>query len=147
MNKIDEQYEQMMKNLKIDSPSSNFTDMVMSRIYAETAIINNKSVSVAYQPIISKKTWIILFGIASAIILLIVFGGNFSASPDKNQMAFSISEYIAEFNFSFFSGSLIKASKIVTEIPGLAYLVMISSLLLWLLDAVFQNKFRTNLRA
>lgn len=146
MNIIDEQYEKMMKNLKINSPSANFTYNVMSRIHAETAIIKNESIVADYQPIISKKTWIILCGIASVIILFIVFAGNFSVTTDKNQLVFSVSEYLSGLKLSFFSESLNKASQFIYDIPGLAYLVLISSLLLWLLDSVFQNKFRANIR-
>ena len=59
MNKLDKQFEQMMKGNRIDSPSSDFTLKVMSRIQAEAAV-QKRPILADYQPVISKKTWIIM---------------------------------------------------------------------------------------
>lgn len=69
MNKLDKQFEQMMKGVKIDSPSKDFSMKVMERILAEAALQKHVTVEV-YQPVISRKTWIILI---AAFVLLIVY--------------------------------------------------------------------------
>ena len=62
MNKLDKQFGQIMKGMKIESPSSDFSIKIMSRIQAEAAVMS-RPILVDYKPVISKRTWIILIGI------------------------------------------------------------------------------------
>lgn len=55
MNKLDKQFGQVMKGMKIDSPSSDFRIKVMSRIQAEAAV-TRRPLLVDYKQVISSRT-------------------------------------------------------------------------------------------
>jgi|26BtaG_2_1085354.scaffolds.fasta_scaffold05058_2 hypothetical protein len=61
--------EKAMKSAHLESPSSDFTKMVMAQV-------NLKSTTTVYQPLISKSGWAIIFGcvIAFVVYLYMVLG-------------------------------------------------------------------------
>lgn len=74
-NQIEKLIERSMKTQSLESPSSNFTSMVMNQVHAL-----NKSRVTIYKPLISKPMWFALFVVALAIVLYIIFGaGNFES--------------------------------------------------------------------
>ena len=84
MNKLDKQFGEIMKGVRIESPSSDFTLKVMSRVYAE-ASVKAKPVLHDYQPVISKRTWIILI---AAFVLLMVYVMATGQSTSENEHGF-----------------------------------------------------------
>lgn len=140
MNKLDKQFEQLIKGINIDSPSQGFSLKVMERIQAE-AVVQKPFLVENYQPVISKRTWSIL--IATFILLLVYIT---VSDPDASQ--------VKEPGFwSFITGSLQKidtkgisgiwqsATSLVESIPTMAYLILTASLALWTLDS-FLSRFR-----
>lgn len=139
MNKLDKQFEQMMKVIKVDSPSSDFTLKVMSRIQAEAAV-TRRSLLQDYQPVISKKTWIILIAAFIALMVYITVSGN-DATPANGSGFWST---IAQSTNVFKTGEssvLHKGVGIFSSIPSIAYLIVLASLTLWTLDG-FLGKLR-----
>jgi len=140
MNKLDKQFEEMMKGVRIDSPSSDFTFSVMSRIQAEAAV-QRKSILQNYQPVISKRTWIILI-VAFLLLLIYIAVSSQDALPASNTGFWStISGKIGAFNNQEASSILKKGTGLFTSIPTIAYLILTASLALWSLDG-FLNRFR-----
>jgi hypothetical protein len=141
MNKLDKQFGELMKNVRIESPSSNFTLSVMSRIQAEVAV-TRKPLLQDYQPVISKRTWWVISIIFIGLIIYIsVSGGDNSQAnvPDSRSL---ITESLSKLNsggLSFLSHGL----GIFSGIPAVAYLIVLASLALWTLDS-FLNRLRHN---
>lgn len=141
MNKLDKQFEEMMKGIRIDSPSSDFTLRVMSRVQAEAAVKKKHSILEDYQPVISKRTWIILIvAFVLLIIYILVAGKETNASPDSgfwSMLSGSLNEVSTGKVSSFWQ----KGMGIFTTIPPIAYLILTASLALWTLDS-FLTRFR-----
>jgi len=140
MNKLDKQFEQMMKGVQIDSPSSDFTLKVMSRIQAEAAV-QRKPILQNYQPVISKRTWIILI-VVFILLLIYITVSSQNAAPASNTGFWStVSGKIGGLNNQEASSILKKGTGLFTSIPTIAYLILTASMALWTLDSVL-NRFR-----
>jgi len=140
MNKLDKQFEQMMKGVQIDSPSSDFTLRVMSRIQAEAAV-QRKPILQNYQPVISKRTWIILI-VAFILLLIYITVSSQDAVPASDTGFWSmVSGKIGAFNNQEASSVLKTGMEFFTSIPTIAYLIPTASLALWTLDSVL-TRFR-----
>jgi len=140
MNKLDKQFEQMIKGVQIDSPSSDFTLRVMSRIQAEAAV-QRKPILQNYQPVISKRTWIILI-VAFILLLIYITVSSQNATPASDTGFWStVSGKIGGFNNQEASSILKTGMGLFTSIPSIAYLILTASLALWTLDSVL-SRFR-----
>ena len=135
MNKLDKQFGEIMKGVKIESPSSDFTLKVMSRVYAEAAV-KSKPILQDYQPVISKRTWIILI---AAFVLLIVYIMATGQSTTENGPSFWTA-FFGKLSSANSEGTtaLNAGMNMFKSIPLTAYLIVIASLALWTLDSVFQ---------
>lgn len=143
MDKLDKQFGEMMKGMKIDSPSADFTLKVMHRIQAEAAV-QKPTVLVTYQPVISKKTWIIL---VAALILLVVYilaSGNPASSGSETGIWSTFSESLKQLNSGQVSSAISKGKGMFTSIPAITYLILMAALGLWTLDSLI-SKFRHDL--
>lgn len=142
MNKLDKQFGEMMRGMKVDSPSSDFTLKVMSRVYAEAAV-RPKPVLQDYTPVISKRTWIIL--VALFIVLIgyaMVFGS--SSAAGSTGLWSGLLEKFGSLRSSESSNVLSQSVGFLKSVPAVAYLILIAALALWTLDSVFTNlKHRT----
>ena len=73
--KVDKQIEKLversMKTQSLESPSPNFTSMVMDEVLAL-----NKSKVTVYKPLISKPMWFAIFVVVLLIVSYIIFGMN-----------------------------------------------------------------------
>ncbi|NQX82903.1 MAG: hypothetical protein HRT66_13050 [Flavobacteriaceae bacterium] len=78
--------DKLLRDLDLDSPSSNFTSSVMDGIMAEK--ITGQSITGAYKPLISKSWWAIL-GVISVLSLVAILIIN-----PSNDGWFGISDYI-----------------------------------------------------
>ncbi len=139
MNKLDKQFEQMMKGVQIDSPSSDFTFSVMSRIQAEAAV-QRKSVLQNYQPVISKRTWIILIVAFVLLLIFVTVSGQDAAPASSTGFWSTVSEKIGALNNQEASSILKRGTGLFTSIPSIVYLILTTSLALWTLDG-FLNRF------
>jgi len=140
MNKLDKQFEQMMKGISIDSPSKGFSLKVMEQIQAEAAV-QKHSILEDYQPVISRKVWIILI---VAFILLMVYIT--VSSQETNQvkepgMWSALSDSLQKVDTKGVSNIWQSATGLFTSIPAIAYLILMASLALWTLDS-FLERFR-----
>lgn len=138
MNKLDKQFEEMMKGgVKLNSPSSDFTLKVMSRVYAEAAV-KPKSVLQDYQPVISKKAWIII--IAAFVLLLVYIMVSGSNTPESgNGLLSNFFGKLSTMNNAGATSVLKTGMGVFKTIPPIAYLIVISALGLWTLDSMFQR--------
>jgi len=137
MNKLDKQFEEMMKSeVKLNSPSSDFTFKVMSRVFAEAAI-KPRRILQDYQPVISKKAWILIISAFSLLLFYIIFSGQGEA-----QTGGVISDLVGKLsapNNAAATNVLKTGMGIFNSIPPIAYLIVISTLALWTLDATLQR--------
>lgn len=138
MNKLDKQFEQLMKEISIDSPSQGFSLKVMERIQAE-AVVQKHSLVEDYQPVISKRTWILLI---AAFILLMVYIT--VSSPEATQVKepgfwSSITGSLQKIDTKGVSGIWQTATGLFASIPTMAYLILTASLSLWTLDSFFSR--------
>lgn len=140
MNKLEEQFEEMMKGIRIDAPSSDFSLKVMHRIQAEAAV-QKQPVLANYQPVISKKAWIIILVAFLLLFIYITVSGK-SASPESDLGLWStISGSLHQLNTGKVSSVLQSGKGLFESIPAISYLILIASLGLWTLDS-FIAKFR-----
>ena len=87
--KIDKQIEKLversMKHQSLESPSSNFTAMVMKQVHAL-----EKGTATVYKPLISKPMWFVIFVVTLLVIIYILFGLNTSETGLFNFIDLSI---------------------------------------------------------
>lgn len=140
MNKLDKQFEEMMKGMKMESPSSDFTFKVMSRLQAEAAV-QRKPILQDYQPVISKRTWIILIVAFLLFLIYITVSGQGAAPENGNGFWTAISGKVGALNTQGASSALKTGMGIFTSIPSVVYLILTASLALWTLDG-FLGKLR-----
>ncbi len=140
MNKLDKQFEEMMKGVRIDSPSSDFTLKVMSRIQAEAAV-TKRSLLQDYQPVISKKTWIILIGAFVVLTIYIMISGEERSASDGSWFWSTVTGSLSQLKTSEVSSIWQKGIGVFTSVPLIAYLILTASLALWTLDSVL-NRFK-----
>jgi hypothetical protein len=133
MDKLDQQFEQLMKGITIDTPSKGFSMKVMERIQAEAAV-QKKSLLEDYQPVISKRTWILMIAGFIALIVYILFSGKESAANHDTVLMSVLSESVQKLDTSKVSNIWQTANGIFASIPTVAYLIIIASLALWTLD-------------
>ena len=131
MNKLDKQFEQMMKGVKVDSPSEDFRIKVMSRILAEAAVIRRPLLQ-DYKPVISSRTWIVLSGIFVALVSFVIFQAiNAAPSPADQGVLSTLADSMSKANTSLVK----KGFGLFSSIPTVAYLIVLASLSLWTLDS------------
>jgi len=140
MKKLDKQFEQMMKGIRIDSPSPDFALKVMSRIQAEAAV-QKRPILADYQPVISKRTWIIL--IAAFVLLLIYITVSAKETGTVSGPGFwsTISDSLNQIKINEVSSFWQKGMGVFSSIPPIAFLILTASLALWMLDS-FLVRFR-----
>ena len=133
MNKLDKQFEEMMKGMRIDSPTSDFTLKVMSRIQAEVAVAKRPLLH-DYQPVISKRTWILLLIIFVALMIYITVSGKGTGSATGTGIWSTIFDSLNRIETKEVTTLWQKGMGVVSSIPLIAYLILTASLALWTLD-------------
>ena len=142
MNKLDKQFEEMMKGIKIDSPSSDFTFKVMSRIQAEAAV-QRPHLLLDYKPVISKKAWIILIVAFILIMIYITVSGKDSSAAGDSSFWSTVSNSLNPLKSREVSSIWQKGMGVFSSIPPIAYMILLATLALWTLDSYLQQ-FRHN---
>lgn len=143
MDKLNKQFGEMMKGMKIDSPSADFTLKVMHRIQAEAAV-QKQVVLATYQPVISRKAWIIIAAVLILLFVYILTSGNPENSGSETGIWSTFSESLKKLNSGQVSSAISKGKGIFTSVPAISYLIMLAALGLWTLDS-FISKFRHDL--
>ena len=134
MNKLDKQFSEMMKDIRIDSPSSGFSLKVMSRIQAEAAV-QKRPLLQDYQPVISKRTWIILLVAFLLLMIYIAVSGSNTAPVADSGVLGTVAGKLQSINTSGITQIWDKGMGVFSTIPPVAYLIILSSLALWTLDS------------
>jgi len=140
MNKLDKQFEQLMKGINIDSPSQGFSLKVMEQIQAE-AVVQKHSLVEDYQPVISKRTWIILIAAFILLLVYITVSGPETAQVKEPGFWSTISGSLQKIDTRGVSGIWQSATGLFASIPTMAYLILTATLALWTLDS-FLSRFR-----
>jgi hypothetical protein len=140
MNKLDKQFEQLMKGVSIDSPSKGFSLKVMERIQTE-AVVQKHSLLADYQPVISRKVWIILIVAFILLLVYITVSGTDTTQVEKPGIWSAISDSVPQLNTKGVSNLWQTATGWFTSVPSIAYLILTASLALWTLDS-FLARFR-----
>jgi len=133
MDKLDKQFEELMKGITIDSPSKGFSIKVMERIQAEAAV-QQKSLLEDYQPVISKRTWIIIIAAFIALIVYALFSGGETSQVDQPGLMSAFADSVKKLNTPAIPNVLQTANGLFASIPTIAYLIALASLALWTLD-------------
>jgi len=140
MNKQDKQFGELMRGMKMESPSTDFTFRVMSRVYAEAAV-QRKPLLANYQPVISKRTWIILIAAFLLLMVYITVSGQGASVGESTGFWGTLFGKMEAFNNKEASSLLKTGTGLFTSIPTIAYLILIAALALWMLDGFF-SRFR-----
>lgn len=133
MDKLDKQFEQLMKGAKIESPSKGFTMNVMQRIQAEAAT-QKRSVIEDYQPVIGRRTWIVIIAAFIGLIAYMIFAGTETTQVPQSGIMATIAESTQRLNTKGVSNMWESVNGIFASIPSMAYLIIIASSILWSLD-------------
>jgi len=140
MNKLDKQFEELMKGIRVDSPSSDFTLKVMSRVYAEAAVQKHHLLE-DYKPVISKRTWIILIAAFVLLMIYITVSGTETKTATDSGFWSTISESLNQLKVKEASSIWQKGMGLFSSVPTIAYLILTASLALWTIDS-YLTRFR-----
>lgn len=139
MNKLDKQFEQMMKGIRIDSPTSDFTLKVMSRIQAEAAVKKHSLIE-DYQPVISRRTWIILLMAFVLLLIYITVSSQDTTLANEPDVWSTVSGKLSAVNTKEVSKIWQTGMGLFSSIPPIAFLILTASLALWTFDS-FLSRF------
>lgn len=133
MDKQDKQFEQLMKGMTLSSPSADFTHRVMGRIQAEAAVMPRKVLQ-NYQPVISRKTWVVLGVLCVALMVYITVSGSGSGMETAPGFWSNLLGSIEKVNSQEVGSVWQKGMNWFGSIPTVALLIVASTLALYTLD-------------
>lgn len=133
MDKLDKQFEQIMKGVKLESPSKGFTMKVMEQIQAEAAL-QKRSVREDYQPVIGRKSWILIIAAFIGLIVYILLTGNETTQAPPSGIMATLAESAQKLDTRGLSTMWESVNGMFASIPSMAYLIIIASSILWSLD-------------
>jgi hypothetical protein len=132
-NKEDKNIEKLVENLmmenQLESPSMNFTNKVMAEVLA-----TQKSKTLVYKPVISKKAWFIIFGGIIALFTFLILNRNTSS------LAFNFKVSIFSFDKFFKPISAMQISPVIANVVLLAIVMLFIQI--FLLKNYFTRKFQ-----
>ena len=140
MNKLDKQFKELIAGVSIDSPSKDFSLKVMQQIQAE-AVAQKRSLLADYQPVISRKVWIILIAAFILLLVYITVSGQKTTQVQEPGLWSAISDSLPKMNTKGVSNLWQTVTGLFTSVPSIAYLILTASLALWTLDS-FLTRFR-----
>lgn len=123
---IEKLVDNTIKNSKLESPSLDFTNIVMTRVNAI-----QKSTLTTYQPLISKPWWFAIFVMALLVVLYIILG------PSTNESNW----------LSLIDLSVLKDNKLSTILSGfkvskiVMYSVVLFGIMLFIQVPILKNYF------
>lgn len=133
MDKLDKQFEQIMKGVQLESPSKGFTMKVMAQIQAEAAI-QKRSVLEDYQPVIGRKSWILIIAGFIGLIVYILLAGNETTQTPQSGIMSTLAESAKKLDTRGISTMWESINGMLASIPSITYLIIIASSILWSLD-------------
>ena len=107
--------DRMMKETFLETPSIDFTATVMSEVLA-----TDKGKSISYKPVISNRTWFIIFAAIGGLITWLILNGY-----TENETA------------TYFGLSFIKAGKILNLFSGFQLSVITTDIILLAMAMMF----------
>jgi hypothetical protein len=81
---LEEITDKLMKETSLEKPPADFTAKVMFQVYAA-----GTATATLYKPLISKRSWLIIFGIIALLLIYLVSNGNAPAGDWLNQVSFT----------------------------------------------------------
>ena len=126
---IEKLVENMMRESYLETPSFDFTSRVMSEVLSA-----QKSKSLIYKPVISKKAWFVIFG---GIIALFTF---LSLNMNTSSSAFNFKVSLFSFDKFFKPISDMQISPVTTNVVLLAIVMLFIQI--FLLKNYFTRKFQ-----
>ena len=120
---IEKLVEQMMRNTAMESPSSAFTQTVMSEV-----LTPKKSKSLVYKPILSRRTWLIIF---TGIITLFIYS-YFNSGTDSS---------IFNLNFTIINSERLEKIFQSVQISSMTGNVILIATLMVLIQLFFLKKY------
>ncbi|WBL26659.1 hypothetical protein [Zunongwangia sp. HGR-M22] len=100
--KLDEFTKKIFKGSSLETPSYNFTDKVMTNLpeikIAEATTGKTSANKIKYEPLISKKGWVMIAAFVAILLLSSYFSSTVGASE---KLINKWSEFKSVFNFSF----------------------------------------------
>jgi hypothetical protein len=121
---IENLVDKIMKDVSLDTPSSNFTTNVMTQV--ETIV--NKS-TIKYQPLISKRSWFLISIAVMALISYFVFDASLESSGwfsgidfsfvSNNKLTSSLSSF--KLSKTTFYAVIMLSVMLFVQIPVLKY--------------------------
>ena len=133
MNKLDTQFEQLMKGIPLDSPSKDFSIKVMERIQAEAAV-QKTSILEDYQPVISRKVWILLIASFIALVVYVLVNGQKTTPVNDTGVMSIFQDSLQKVNTKGILTFWQSATGLFASIPSVAYLIILASMALWTVD-------------
>ena len=130
MNQLDKNFENLMKEQKLASPSSRFSINVMEQIYQHSSRI-------VYKPLIGKWTWRVLFVLFGSFIGYVFFGADPATQTGKW-------DFVGKLE-SFQSNILKSVADHFNQLPTILLLIIIVLSLLLMVDHLFLKKKSENL--
>lgn len=122
--KFERLVEQMMRDTAPESPSPAFTQKVMSEV-----LISGKRKSLVYQPVLRRRTWLIIF---AGIVGLFIY--SFLNLPGSASTHFN-------FNFTFFAPDKLERIFQSVQISFMTVNVIVFAVLLILIQIFFLKKY------
>lgn len=128
---LEEIVDKLMNETSLEKPSLDFTAKVMSQVYAA-----DTSTATLYKPLISKRSWLIIFGIIILLLVYLVSNGN-EQSDNWLKLA----------NFSEINNSIIKSFTGFKFSAITIYAVVLSTIMLFIqitfLNHYFNKRFES----
>ena len=125
---IEKLVENMMRESSLETPSFDFTSRVMSEVLSA-----QKSKSLIYKPVISKKAWFVIFGGIIALFTFLILNRNTSS------LAFNFKVSIFSFDKFFKPISAMQISPVIANVVLLAIVMLFIQI--FLLKSYFNKKF------
>jgi hypothetical protein len=114
---IDKLVASLVSETSVESPSVDFTAKVMSGVFAV-----EKNKAFIYKPAISKKAWLIIFGIIIALFAVLIFNTQSLSEGNKFDLTFSYLDKFAKavttFQFSSLTANILFAASVMVFIQA-----------------------------
>ena len=122
-NYLDDLAKKVIKETAVERPSFNFTDIVMSEVN-----LLSKSHATIYQPLITKKTGLLIFvGFLSVILYIVLFGTQTESSGWFSNIDFSVLSN-TKLSYSIPSFNISKIGMYAVVLFGIMFCIQISYL-------------------
>jgi hypothetical protein len=114
---MDKLIASLVSETSVESPSVDFTAKVMSGVFAV-----EKNTAFVYKPAISKKAWLIIFGIIIALFAVLLFNTQLTSADNNFNLAFlhfdKFPKVLTAFQFSTLTANILFAASVMVFIQA-----------------------------